>query len=176
MLILSQPISRLRERARAMPAYVFTARDNSGNAASGTILAESEVHAQEVLRADGKYPTSIRLASEAKADEAGAPASDGSADIKVSRSDVIQISHQLAIMIETGVTLSDALDCIAIQCDRPALKRLVEDLSRQVQEGRDLSSAVSRHPRSFPRLFISLIKASEKSGMLSKLLNRAVAY
>jgi type IV pilus assembly protein PilC len=35
---------------------------------------------------------------------------------------------------------------------------------------------MGRHPRSFPRLFISLIKASEKSGMLSKLLNRAVAY
>jgi type IV pilus assembly protein PilC len=159
-----------------MPAYVFTARDTSGNAASGTLIADSETHAQQLLRADGKYPTAIRLASDAEADEAGAPPTDDVADLKVSRADVIQISHQLSIMIETGVTLSDALDCIAAQCDKPTLKRLVQDLTQQVQEGRDLSAAMSRHPRSFPRLFISLIKASEKSGMLSKLLNRAVAY
>lgn len=159
-----------------MPAYVFTARDTAGNAATGTILAESEHHAQQVLRADGKYPTSIRAASDAEADQAGAPATDDNADLKVSRADVILIAHQLSIMIETGVTLSEALDCIAVQCEKPNLRRLVEDLSQQVQEGRDLSTALARHPRSFPRLFISLIKASEKSGMLSKLLNRAVAY
>jgi type IV pilus assembly protein PilC len=159
-----------------MPAYVFTARDTSGNLVSGTLLAESETHAQQALRVDGKYPTSIRLASDAESEKAGAPAGEEHEDIKVSRADVIQISHQLSIMIETGVTLSDALDCIAVQCDKPNVKRLVEDLTKQVQEGRDLSSAMARHARSFPRLFISLIKASEKSGMLSKLLNRAVAY
>jgi type IV pilus assembly protein PilC len=45
-----------------------------------------------------------------------------------------------------------------------------------VQSGSDFSSALSRHPRSFPRIFISLMKAAEKSGMLSKLLNRATQY
>src|SRR4051812_35483960 len=161
-----------------MPAYVFTARDTAGNAASGTILAESETQVQQVLRADGKYPTSIRLASDSEADQAGAPSSAGdhAADLKVSRADVIQISHQLSIMIETGVTLSDALDCIANQCEKPNVKRLVADLSKNVQEGRDFSTSLSRHPRSFPRLFISLMRASEKSGMMGKLLNRAVAY
>ncbi|HEY7120121.1 MAG TPA: type II secretion system F family protein [Tepidisphaeraceae bacterium] len=163
-----------------MPAYVFTARDSSGNAASGTLVADSVAHAQQMLRAEGRYPSSIRLAGTDAEDAASASASaattEGGADIKISRNDVIQIAHQISIMIETGVTLSEALDCIAVQCERPNVRRLVEDLSRQVQEGRDFSTALSRHPRSFPRLFISLIKASEKSGMLSKLLNRAVAY
>lgn len=158
-----------------MPAYVYTARDSSGSAASGTLVADSLTHAQQLLRAEGKYPTSLRLGSEAEPD--AVPAfDDDAADIKIPRADVIQISHQLGIMIETGVTLSEALDCIASQSEKPPVKRLVEDLSKSVQEGRDLSSALSRHPRSFPRLFIALIRASEKSGMMSKLLNRAVAY
>src|SRR5581483_4097209 len=55
----------------------------------------------------------------------------------------------------------------------PKLQALVEDLSVQVQGGTDFSAALSRHPRSFPRLYIALMKASEKSGMLSKLLVRA---
>jgi type II secretory pathway component PulF len=164
-----------------MPAYAYTARDSAGAALSGTVVADSVVRAQQMIRAEGRYPTSIKPASEngstGAADDAatGAPAGDN-ANIKVRRDDVIQIAHQLSIMIETGVTLSEALDCIAAQCEKPNVKRLVEDLSNCVQSGRDLSSALARHPRSFPRLFIALIKASERSGMLSKLLNRAVAY
>jgi len=159
-----------------MPAYVYTARDSTGQAASGTLVADSLTHAQQMLRAEGKYPTALRLASEAESDAADSTPADEQSDIKISRADVIQISQQLSIMIETGVTLSDALDCIAVQSEKPNVKRLVEDLSRNVQEGRDFSSSLQRHQRSFPRLFISLIKASEKSGMLSKLLSRAVAY
>jgi type II secretory pathway component PulF len=160
-----------------MPAYVYTARDSSGAAANGTVVADSQTHAQQLLRAEGKYPTSLRVASDDEADAADVPAvADANADIKISRNDVIQISHQLAIMIETGVTLSEALDCIAAQSEKPNVRAVVADLSKSVQEGRDLSSSLARHPRSFPRLFISLIKASEKSGMMSKLLNRAVAY
>jgi type IV pilus assembly protein PilC len=162
-----------------MAAYVYTARDSSGNAASGTLVADSLTHAQQLLRAQGNYPTAIRLASDTEAGAASispAAATDEQADIKIARADVIQIAHQISIMIETGVTLTEALDCIGSQCEKPNVKRIIEDLSRNVQEGRDFSTALSRHPRSFPRLFISLIRASEKSGMLSKLLNRAVAY
>ena len=37
--------------------------------------------------------------------------------------EVIQFSTQLAVMVETGVTLSEALDCIASQTDKPNVKR-----------------------------------------------------
>ena len=97
--------------------------------------------------------------------------------IKISRRDVIQISTQIAMMLETGVTLIEALDCIAKQIERnPKLKSLVEDLSVQVQGGSDFSAALTRHPRSFPRLYVALIKASEKSGMMSKLLSAPTTY
>lgn len=158
-----------------MPAYVYTARDSSGSSISGTVAADSQTHAQQLLRAEGKYPTSLRVATDA-ASEADAFAVGPSADIKIPRADVLQISHQLSIMIETGVTLSEALDCVASQSTQPRVKALVEDLSQSVQEGRSFSGALARHPRSFPRLFVSLIRASEKSGMLAKLLQRAVAY
>jgi type II secretory pathway component PulF len=160
-----------------MPAFVYTARDSAGAPSSGTLQADSQTHAQQLLRAEGKYPTSIRPAAEAQAADAQAAVTyDGEANVKISRADVIGLSHQLAIMVETGVNLVDALDCIATQAEKPNVKKLVADLSTQVQSGKDLSSALARHPRSFPRLFVALIKAAEKSGMLAKLLNRAVVY
>ncbi len=94
----------------------------------------------------------------------------------MSRKDLIHVSTQLAIMIDTGVTLSDALDCIAAQSEKPNVKRIVQDVCQEVQAGVDFSTALQRHPRAFPRLFVALISASEKSGMMAKLLQRATGY
>jgi type IV pilus assembly protein PilC len=155
-----------------MAAFVYTARDGAGNPVSGTIQADSQQAASQQLRAEGKFPTAIRPADTPATTEAR-PTVRG---IKIARADVINLSQQLSIMVETGVTLTEALDCIAAQTDKPNLKRLVEDLSKHVQGGGDFSAALARHPRSFPRLFIALIKAAEKSGMLAKLLVRATNY
>ena len=156
-----------------MPNFAFTARDESGNATSGTLTAGSVAEVSQMLRNQRQYPVSIRPVSAAET----AREQRVSPGIKISRADVIQISTQLATMLETGVTLIEALDCVAVQADRnPKLKALVDDLSVQVQGGMDFSAALSRHPRSFPRLYIALMKASEKSGLLSKLLVRATNY
>ena len=154
-----------------MPTFAYTARDNNGAATNGTLVAASAEEASRALRNDGMYPISVVPADEASADE-----EIPDKGIKIKRAEVIQIATQLSIMLETGVTLSEALDCIAAQANNPKLATLVEDLNRQVQSGTDFSTALSRHPRSFPRLFVAIIKASEKSGMMSKLLTRATNY
>src|SRR5688572_22825137 len=161
-----------------MPTFVYTARDNAGSPVSGQMVAETVTEVTQLLRRDGKYPTSVALADD-QSDERSLSTSSTStarAGVQVPRADVIQLSTQLAIMLETGVTLIEALDCIAAQITRPNMKALVEDLSTQVQGGTDFSAALNRHPRSFPRLYCAMIKASEKSGMMSKMMNRAVAY
>ena len=159
-----------------MPNFTYTARDLNGNPSNGTLVAASEVEVTQILRREGKYPTSIRIADAPMTGSGAASASIGRSGIKISRGDVVQLSNQLSIMVETGVTLTEALECIAQQTDKPQVKALVDDLLRCVQSGMDLSAALARHERTFPRLYIALIKASEKSGMLGKLLARATAY
>lgn len=164
-----------------MPNFAFTARDSAGAALSGILSAASIAEVTKQLRAEGKYPTSIRPAGSAGSGSAapagtGAGVGAGVGGIKLPRAEVISICMQLSVMIETGVTISEALECIASQCSNVKAKALVEDLAQQVQEGSDFSSALNRHPRAFPRLFIALIKASEKSGMLAKLLTRGATY
>ncbi|CAN5460702.1 type II secretion system F family protein [soil metagenome] len=154
-----------------MPNFSYSARDENGVPSNGTLTAASVQEVGQMLRAEGKYPISVRGAGETD----GMPRST-LAGIRISRTDVIQFSTQIAIMVETGVTLIEALDCVANQANKPNVRRLVEDLSAVVRGGNDLSSALARHPRSFPRLYIALIKAAEKSGMLSKLLHRATQY
>jgi len=154
-----------------MPTFAYTARDQTGSAVNGTLSADSLDRAGQMIRAEGKYPTSIRPAG--AAGEAGTIRRRGS---RMSRKDLIHLCTQLAVMIDTGVTLSDALDCIVTQADKPNVKRIVKDLCLEVQAGVDFSTALQRHPRAFPRLFVSLISASEKSGMMAQLLQRATDY
>src|SRR5258705_12968694 len=96
--------------------------------------------------------------------------------IKMPRADVIQIPAKVAIMLETGVTLSEAMECISKQSEKPRMQQVMTDLCEQLQSGSSFSDALSRHPRSFPMLYIALIRASEKSGMMARLLTRATAY
>ena len=154
-----------------MPNFAFTARDETGAAVSGTLAATSAAEASQLLRNEGKYPITISPAELSRAEQSYA-----AGGVSISRTDLIQFSTQLGIMVETGVTLTEALDCIAQQSEKPHVRALVQDLSTQVQSGSDFSTALSRHPRSFPRLYIALIKASEKSGMMAKLLTRATNY
>src|SRR5436190_12995388 len=102
-----------------MPTYAYTARDEAGRPVNGTVDADSVSAVTQSLRAGGKYPTSVRLAT--AADMAGDGAASSSASsaadsarprsgMKISRAEVIQLSTQLAIMLETGVTLTEALD------------------------------------------------------------------
>lgn len=155
-----------------MQNYAYTARDDKGAATNGVMQASSIGEVMQQLRAGGKYPISIKP-MEGQGDGASPVSAKG---IKISRTDVIQFSHQLSIMLETGVTLAEALECIAVQSAKPNVKRLVEDLQTQVHAGTDFSAALARHPRSFPRVFVALMKAAERSGMLSKMLHRATAY
>ena len=155
-----------------MPSFAYIARDNTGAAVSGTLIADSIAEVGRLLRGDGKYPTSIQPASQASVARPGRAVRG----IKVPRADVIQLATQLSIMVDTGVTLSEALNCIAMQADKPNLRTLLTDLSEKVHAGTDFSAACAQHPRSFPRVFVALIKASEKTGMMGKLLTRATQY
>ncbi|MGD0461788.1 MAG: type II secretion system F family protein [Tepidisphaeraceae bacterium] len=154
-----------------MATFAYSARDQTGVAVNGTLAAESIERAGQMIRAEGKYPTTIRPTGPSA--EVGSLRPRGS---RLSRKDLIHIATQLAIMIDTGVTLSDALDCIAGQADKPNVKRIVRDICQEVKAGVDFSTALERHPRAFPKLFVSLISASEQSGMMAKLLQRATNY
>jgi type IV pilus assembly protein PilC len=160
-----------------MSKFAYTARDSSGVASNGTIEAASIQEVSSMLRAQGMYPTSVNPVVDDNEDTSvRGTVAMGARGIKIGRAELIQFSQQLAIMVETGVTLSDALDCIHQQTIKPHTKALVADLIETVRGGSDFSTALQRHPRSFPRLYVSLVKASEKSGMMSKMIVRATHY
>jgi type IV pilus assembly protein PilC len=88
--------------------------------------------------------------------------------------EVIFFTSQLSLMLEIGTPLTNALKAIAAQTANPAFKEVLLTMLRDVQEGRQLSDAMKRHPKVFDTVFISMLKAGETGGFLKKILDGMV--
>lgn len=157
-----------------MARFQYQARDGRGELANGVITAPSLEEAGKMLRGEGKFIVKLTAASESTA--AAAEDIKALASGRVKRQDVIYFTHQLAVMIETGVPISEALDCLTEQTITPPFKSVLADVTKSVQSGGELSTALKKHPRVFPNVMTALVKASEISGTMGAMLDRVSRY
>jgi type IV pilus assembly protein PilC len=94
----------------------------------------------------------------------------------IRQDDVIYFATQLAVMVDTGVPLTEALNAIAQQTEHAGFQALVRDLAEEIRGGVEFSAALERRPKVFGRLFIALMKASEASGKMGTMLQRVSEY
>ncbi len=146
--------------------YQYRVRDSMGNIHSGSVDAATAEEAGAQLRRDGFHVLEL---AEDDADEALFPK-------RISRSDLIYVTSQLAIMVDTGIPLSQALSGIVEQETNPTLRRMLKDLKESVEGGQDFSAALARYPRHFDKTYVSLVKASEATGTLGPMLERIANY
>lgn len=154
-----------------MSQFIYQIRDNAGGSSSGTLTADSLDDASRMLRQEGKTIISIEESVTFDASQLAPPR-----DKKIRHDDVIFFATQLAVMVDTGVPLADALDCIAEQTVHTGLKKLVSDLAERVKAGVEFSKALESHPKHFSKLFVALMRASEASGTMGKMLQRVSEY
>jgi len=96
--------------------------------------------------------------------------------VRVKSTDLILFTTQLAVMLDSGVILSDALDAIGEQAADPRFKAVILDLSERVKSGEMFSKALAFYPGIFNRMFISMVKASEASGKMVEMLTVLTGY
>ncbi len=157
-----------------MARFNYQARDTNGQMASGVINAASLEAAGQQLRAEGKFVVQLSPAKSAEAEGAAVPVTKRAGRVK--RRDVIFFTHSMAVMVETGVPLSDALQCCTEQASDPNFKAVLQEVTKHVQAGGDFSSALARFPKVFPAVMTSLIRASEMSGTMASMLDRISAF
>ena len=92
----------------------------------------------------------------------------------VKSGEVTFFASLLSLMLEIGTPLNMALKAICGEIQNPRFKEIITALSQDVEEGRQLSAAMERHPRIFDSTFISLVRAGETGGFLKKILDRVV--
>lgn len=142
--------------------FVYTGVDKSGIRQRGKLEANSEQEVVAFLRESSITPLSVRK-------------SQASAMLlfnRVKSSHIALFTRQLSSMVLTGLTLIESLRILEKQETNPALKKIIQDLIAQISEGTTFSNALSSHKDAFSDLYISLIRAAEKGGLLDKILER----
>jgi type IV pilus assembly protein PilC len=154
-----------------MPTYQYTARDERGNAVTGTLAAPNAEALADQLKRTGYLVTRSR--------ELAASVSLGTAVQRlrgVGADDFVMFTVQLAKMVQVGIPLVTALDTLTEQTDNPRLRQAVVDVARSVQGGSSFSEAMERHPAVFSRLFVNMVRAGEVSGKLDDILRRMAVF
>ncbi len=146
--------------------FEYTARDPLGRLIEGTLDVSNRDMAMQNLRRDGFQILKIE-----ESDDGGSLFPR-----RVKRSDIVYFTSQLAIMVQTGIKLSEALNGIADQEDNPTLKSILLELKGAVESGEDFSTALSRFPKHFDRTFVALIRSSEETGLLGEMLEQISIY
>jgi type IV pilus assembly protein PilC len=89
---------------------------------------------------------------------------------KVSFNDIVDVTRQIAIMLNAGLTIVDALDILKKQITKPRLLKMIDSIDADIKSGSTFSSALKKFPGNFSNLYISLVKSGEASGKLSDIL------
>ena len=149
-----------------MQTFTYQARDTLGKMIEGTLDVESRDEAVLRLKKDGL--TVVELEEDA-----------GRVDLlprRIKLHDIIFVTSQLAVMVDTGINVSTALGSIADQEANPALKNVLLELRGRVEAGEDLSSSLARHPKQFDKTYVALIRAAEQTGKLGEMLEIVANY
>ena len=89
---------------------------------------------------------------------------------RISFNDIVDLTRQLAIMLNAGLTLVDSFDILKKQISKPALLKVIEDIDKEIRGGNTFSGALRKYPQYFTNLYIALVKSGEASGKLSDIL------
>ncbi len=87
---------------------------------------------------------------------------------KVRTGDIVNFTRQVSSMLTSGLTLLRSLEILKNQVRNQAMAEIIDNIIRDIQEGETLSNAISKFPRVFSPVYVSLIEASEESGILDK--------
>jgi type IV pilus assembly protein PilC len=104
------------------------------------------------------------------------PNSDWKKEVRVPRHLVVFFTRQLAVMLDNGISLVPAIDCLSLQKESPDFTLVLKALGQELDEGSSLSVAASSFPGVFPELWVSMTKVGESTGGYSVALDKAATW
>lgn len=146
--------------------FQWKGRDRQGRAQKGEITAASQESATASLRQRGIIPTRVKKKPQ--------PLFQKKA--KIQTQDVVVMTRQLSTMINAGLPLVEALKLIAKGNDNAAMRQVVDQVASDLESGQPLQEALAAHPHVFDELYVNMVRAGEKGGILDTVLDRLATY
>ncbi|MFA5008709.1 MAG: type II secretion system F family protein [Candidatus Omnitrophota bacterium] len=149
-----------------MPIYSYIARNKSGKRFKNMMGAVNQNELAEKLAYSGLILIS--------AEEEEFFKSKGK--IRVKFRQLIDFTTNLTALLKSGITLLDALNALAQDARDVKIASLMIALRDHVEAGGSFKGAISLFPKVFPKVYIAMIEAGEKTGKLSYVLELLTSY
>ncbi len=169
-----------------MPKFNYVAMDGQGKEQKGTLDADNENDASSKLKEKGLFPTSINEEKGSGGGKGGAAKSRTTGKKKginislgsptISIKILCQFTRQLATLLDAGLPLLRALRTLEKQAPDKNAKKVFGDIAESVEGGKTFSEALMKHPKSYNKLYVNMIRAGEASGAMESVLNRLAEF
>jgi len=160
-----------------MPTFAYEAVDRNGQAVRNRLEAGSRDDALRRIRSQGLKPTKI---TELKSKARGAPEEKKKKGFvlfnRVSRQQITQFTTQLATLQDAGLPIVRSLRILENQQRPGKFKDVIGEVATDVEGGSTFSEALTKHPKVFDILYVSMVRAGEAGGVLDKILNRLADF
>jgi type IV pilus assembly protein PilC len=151
-----------------MPSFVYVARETaSGREIRSSVEAATEQAAIAALLNRNMLVVSIQEKIGRKGKTSGG---------RVALIDLVIFTRQLATMIEAGLAMVQSLQALAEQTTNKIMRDVIKDVCTRVEGGDSFSEALQKHPKVFSRLYVCMVAAGEKGGLLAEILARLATY
>ncbi len=142
--------------------YKYRARNKEGDIITGLVEAASMEAAEKTLSEHGMAVLSVETPKTF-------------AEIfnlrgKVKMKDRANFTRQMATMVNAGLPLPQVLNLLSRSETSEVLKNAIIDIQEDLETGYSFSTALSKHPKIFSRVFINAVRAGEATGKLEVVL------
>jgi len=163
-----------------MATFNYKAMAKDGRKLEGTVVAADRRGAMTAVEKLGYRPISVIETKSAQAQTKGESIwklKIGNTKPKMKTVEVLLFTSELSDLLEAGMTLGAALNCLASQGEPDSPQNIIAgDLRDRIIRGEQLSTAVTAHPQTFPALYGNMIRAGEASGAMIEILRRLVEH
>ena len=154
-----------------MPIFAWRGRNTRGELVQGQLDGAAEGPVADQLIAMGVVPVHI-----APAVQSAEIAADNwltrLGRKSVSVEDVLVFSRQMYTLNKAGVPILRAFAGLQASAVKPAMVDLLQDIRSSLDQGRELSVALSRHTAVFGAFYIAMIRVGEMTGKLTDVFLR----
>lgn len=91
---------------------------------------------------------------------------------RVPAKQLVLVTSQLSLMLETGNTVSESLHVLSKQTEGTKIGDALEKVASNVAGGKTLAASFGDQATVFPRLFVSALRAGETSGRLAEVFKQ----
>ena len=155
-----------------MPFFAYKARNASGELLQGVMEGADSGAVANQLFATGATPVDIVQTKKAVTASSDIGLWQRLTEKKVTSMDVQLFSRQMYTLLKAGVPIMRGLAGLQESAVSPAFGRVIKDVRESLDAGRELSSAMARHPAVFTPFYLSMVRVGEMTGRLDEVFLR----